>query len=77
MLVVEKNPKVGLKSCGGGLSTKAVRELRALGVPAQTGLDLVADASFRAEDPIAGIRSMRRSAPLVPSLGPICENERW
>ncbi|MBN1240519.1 MAG: NAD(P)/FAD-dependent oxidoreductase [Gammaproteobacteria bacterium] len=48
-VVLEKNSQVGPKTCGGGLSVKAVRELRALGLPADAGLTSVAHASFRGE----------------------------
>jgi flavin-dependent dehydrogenase len=49
VLVLERNSRVGPKTCGGGLSTKAVRELRALGLPSDAGLTFVARASFRGE----------------------------
>ncbi len=49
VLVLEKNERIGPKTCGGGLSNKAVRELRALGLPADAGLTSVARASFRGE----------------------------
>jgi len=49
VLVLEKNEEVGPKTCGGGLSRKAVRELRQLGLPDGLGLELVAQASFQDE----------------------------
>lgn len=49
VLVLEKNEEAGPKTCGGGLSVKAVRELTTLGLPARAGLDLVAQASFQKE----------------------------
>lgn len=49
VVVLERNERVGPKTCGGGLSVKAVRELRALGLPADAGLTFVAQASFRGE----------------------------
>lgn len=48
-VVLERNSDVGPKTCGGGLSVKAVRELRSLGLPADAGLESVAHASFRGE----------------------------
>jgi flavin-dependent dehydrogenase len=53
VVVLEKNALVGPKTCGGGLSTKAVRELEALGLPVDTGVVSVAHASFRGEPSIA------------------------
>lgn len=49
VVVLERNARVGPKTCGGGLSTKAVRELRALGLPDDAGLTSIAHASFRGE----------------------------
>lgn len=49
VVVLERNSRVGPKTCGGGLSTKAVRELRSLGLPEEAGLTLVAHASFQGE----------------------------
>ena len=66
VLVLERNANVGPKTCGGGLSTKAVRELRALGLPEKAGLTSVAHASFRGERAIpldadyARIRTLSR-----------------
>ncbi|CAN5306455.1 geranylgeranyl reductase family protein [soil metagenome] len=51
VLVLEKNECVGPKTCGGGLSVKAVHELTALGLPADAGVNAVAHASFRGEHP--------------------------
>lgn len=51
-VVLERNPRVGPKTCGGGLSVKAVRELHALGLPVDAGLKSVAHASFRGEPPV-------------------------
>lgn len=47
VLVLEANPEVGPKTCGGGLSVKAVRELEPLGLPLDAGVRTVAHASFR------------------------------
>ncbi|HEX6992927.1 MAG TPA: NAD(P)/FAD-dependent oxidoreductase [Gammaproteobacteria bacterium] len=66
VVVLERNARVGPKTCGGGLSTKAVRELEVLGLPADEGLVSVARASFRGEpamplDPVhARIRTLSR-----------------
>lgn len=66
VVVLERNARVGPKTCGGGLSTKAVRELEALGLPANAGMTSVARASFRGEpamslDPVhARIRTLSR-----------------
>jgi flavin-dependent dehydrogenase len=49
VLVLEKNARVGPKTCGGGLSNKAIRELRPLGLPTDAGLTAVARASFQGE----------------------------
>ncbi|HEX7048747.1 MAG TPA: NAD(P)/FAD-dependent oxidoreductase [Longimicrobiales bacterium] len=46
VLVLEKNAEIGPKTCAGGLTTKAVRELEALGLPSDAGLPLVAHAAF-------------------------------
>lgn len=54
VLVLEKNEIVGPKTCGGGLTLKAVRELRALGLPDDAGLDHIAQALF----PDAGLLSL-------------------
>jgi geranylgeranyl reductase len=64
VLVLEKNDEVGPKTCGGGLSVKAVRELTALGLPANAGLDLVAQASFQKE----GLVSLDPGHALIRTL---------
>lgn len=46
VLVLERNEEVGPKTCAGGLSRKAVAELRALGLPDAAGVDLLAHAEF-------------------------------
>ena len=46
VLVLEKNPDVGPKTCAGGLTRKAVRELAALGLPASVGLESVGHIAF-------------------------------
>lgn len=67
VLVLEKNARVGPKTCGGGLSVKAVQELEALGLPRSAGLSTVAHASFRGERRVpldpghARIRTLARS----------------
>jgi flavin-dependent dehydrogenase len=52
VLVLEKKTEVGNKTCGGGLSLHAVRELEAIGLPATAGRSLIARISFAGEDPI-------------------------
>src|SRR5690606_22871105 len=49
VVVLEKNARVGPKTCGGGLSSKAVRELERLGLPPEAGLTSVARVSFRGD----------------------------
>lgn len=46
VLVLEKNDEVGPKTCAGGLTRKSVRELRALGLPAEVGRASIACADF-------------------------------
>jgi geranylgeranyl reductase len=46
VLVLEKNPEVGPKTCAGGLTLKAVRELAALGLPDDIGLASVGHVAF-------------------------------
>lgn len=46
VLVLEKNEEVGPKTCGGGLSRKAVQELEALGLPRDAGIECLAHADF-------------------------------
>ncbi len=67
VLLLEKNARIGPKTCGGGLSVKAVAELDALGLPRTAGLDSVAHASFHGEpaiplDPGSGsVRTLART----------------
>lgn len=49
VLVLEKNPDIGPKTCAGGLTRKAVRELAALGLPRDAGLESVGFVSFAGE----------------------------
>jgi flavin-dependent dehydrogenase len=46
VLVLEKNPEIGPKTCAGGLTRKAVAELAALGLPQGLGLELVGHVAF-------------------------------
>ncbi|HEX6937958.1 MAG TPA: NAD(P)/FAD-dependent oxidoreductase [Longimicrobiales bacterium] len=46
VLVLERNEEVGPKTCAGGLTRKAVDELRALGLPEDAGRELLARALF-------------------------------
>jgi geranylgeranyl reductase len=59
VLVVERNSRVGPKTCAGGLSVKAVRELSALGLPGDAGLTTLATVAF----------GSGREAPLHPDGG--------
>ncbi len=51
VLVLERNEEVGPKTCGGGLTIDAARELDAMGVPAHIGRRFTAYASFFGESP--------------------------
>jgi flavin-dependent dehydrogenase len=51
VLVVERRPVVGPKTCAGGLSHKAVGELSALGLPEDVGLKHIAEVSMLGEAP--------------------------
>ena len=46
VLVLEKRPEVGPKTCAGGLTAKTVRELEALGLPAGATLRRVGHVAF-------------------------------
>jgi len=52
VVVLERNDEIGPKTCAGALSGKAVKELEALGLPAETGRRFVAQAAFRARRPV-------------------------
>jgi geranylgeranyl reductase len=64
VLVLEKNDEIGPKTCGGGLTLKAVRELSALGLPAGVGLDLVAQAEFEVD----GLVSLHPERALIRTI---------
>ncbi|HXH07740.1 MAG TPA: NAD(P)/FAD-dependent oxidoreductase [Vicinamibacterales bacterium] len=51
VLVLERHPVVGPKTCAGALSPKAACELAALGLPPEAGRIAVAEISFRGERP--------------------------
>src|SRR4051794_7962590 len=53
VLVLEKNAEIGPKTCAGGLTGKALRELTPLGLSPETGLTRVAYVSFTHEKPAA------------------------
>jgi geranylgeranyl reductase len=53
VLVLEKHAEVGPKTCAGGLTSKTLRELTPLGLPAGIGLERIGYVSFRHEKPIA------------------------
>jgi flavin-dependent dehydrogenase len=46
VLVLEKHQQVGPKTCAGGLTSKAVRELTPLGLPPDAGLERVGHIAF-------------------------------
>jgi flavin-dependent dehydrogenase len=46
VLVLEKHAQVGPKTCAGGLTPKAVRELSPLGLPRDAGLERVGHVAF-------------------------------
>ena len=52
VLVVEKRGEIGPKTCAGGLTTKTVALLRALGLPESAGLALVGQVAFAGGRPI-------------------------
>jgi flavin-dependent dehydrogenase len=51
VLVAEKRPEIGPKTCAGGLTTKTVALLRALGLPADAGLPRIGRVAFGATEP--------------------------
>lgn len=59
VLVLEKNDEVGPKTCAGGLTVKAVEELRALGLPEEEGRPLLAGALFPGRDRILPLEPER------------------
>ena len=52
VLVAEKRPDIGPKTCAGGLTIKAVSLLRALGLPEDAGLTSVGRVAFGLSDPV-------------------------
>jgi flavin-dependent dehydrogenase len=76
VVVLERNEQIGPKTCAGGLSAKAVRELEALGLPQHAGRGFVAQAAFREKRPTilddehARVRTISRG-----TLG--CYQSRW
>jgi flavin-dependent dehydrogenase len=52
VLVAEKRPEIGPKTCAGGLTAKAVTLLRALGLPEDAGLTRVGRVAFGLTDPV-------------------------
>lgn len=59
VLLLEKNEEVGPKTCAGGLTVKAVEELRALGLPAEAGRGLLAGALFPRREQITPLEPDR------------------
>jgi geranylgeranyl reductase len=52
VLVAEKHPEIGPKTCAGGLTAKAVTLLRAMGLPEDAGLTSVGRVAFGLSDPV-------------------------
>jgi geranylgeranyl reductase len=52
VLVIERNSRIGPKTCAGGLTIKAVEELEALGLPSHEGRTTIAELSFFGEPPV-------------------------
>jgi len=66
VLVLEKSPEVGPKTCAGGLTRKAVAELASLGLPAGLGLESVGHVAFTggaAARPLDAAASLVRTIP--------------
>jgi flavin-dependent dehydrogenase len=53
VLVLEKRDEIGPKTCAGGLTAKAVRELDQLGLPEDLGLRSVGHVAFSGGNPLA------------------------
>ena len=53
VLVLEKRDEIGPKTCAGGLTPKAVRELDQLGLPEDLGLRSVGHVAFSGGNPLA------------------------
>jgi flavin-dependent dehydrogenase len=51
-LVIERNSRIGPKTCAGGLTIKAVEELERLGLPSHVGRTTIARLSFFGERPV-------------------------
>lgn len=76
VLVIERNDRIGPKTCAGGLTIKAVEELEQLGLPSHVGRTTVAQLTFFNERPVrlnAAPGVVRTVARAV--LG--CYQERW
>jgi geranylgeranyl reductase len=52
VLIVERNERIGPKTCAGGLTMKAVEELERLGLPSHVGRTSIARLSFFDEQPV-------------------------
>jgi geranylgeranyl reductase len=52
VLVVERNERIGPKTCAGGLTAKAIEELEQLGLPSHVGRTTVAQLTFFDERPL-------------------------
>ena len=75
VLVLERNAEVGPKTCGGGLTLKAVSELSGMGLPLDAGRTLLAHAEFAGHSsftfhPVLGaVRTLSRRALGAWQLG--------
>lgn len=72
VLVLEKNPEVGPKTCAGGLTAKAVRELAPLGLPPDLGLARVGHVAFT-----GGVPHVLDAAAAVVRTIPRRDLGRW
>jgi geranylgeranyl reductase len=72
VLVLEKNAEIGPKTCAGGLTLKAVRELAPLGLPPELGLTRVGHVAFTGRTP----RVLDPSAAVVRTV-PRRDLGRW
>lgn len=52
VLIAEKRPEIGPKTCAGGLTRKTLALLRALGLPAEAGLRSVGRVAFGSRAPV-------------------------
>jgi flavin-dependent dehydrogenase len=76
VLVAEKRPEIGPKTCAGGLTPKTVALLRALGLPTDAGLARVGRIAFGTTEPVELDTELTRVVTLSRrELG--CHQARW